>query len=122
MYDKILSCQPTYGPLLDPTQKDLLNKIFVGDPNLRASLQDIKDHRLFRNIDWDQARSKQLKPPFVPDLQGETDRKYFHSYQKIMQRGDLSPIKEAASPEKRKPNKPLGDFRMQKLNSAFDGF
>jgi hypothetical protein len=23
---------------LDPTQKDLLNKIFVGDPNLRASL------------------------------------------------------------------------------------
>ena len=41
-----------------------------------------------------------------------------------MRKGEMSPIKEvvSASPEKRKPNKPLGDFRMQKLNSAFDGF
>ncbi len=96
----------------------------MGDPNLRASLQDIKDHRLFRNIDWNQARSKKLKPPFVPELHGETDRRYFHQYQKDLRRADASsPVKDLqSSPDKRKSFKPLGDFRIQKLNSAFEGF
>jgi hypothetical protein len=33
--------------------RDLLNKIFVLDPELRISLQEMKEHKLFKVSDFD---------------------------------------------------------------------
>ena len=43
-----MNCSPNYGPLMDPVTKDLVQKIFIVDPNLRFTLDDIKRHKLFR--------------------------------------------------------------------------
>ena len=74
------------------------------------------------------ARSKQLKPPFIPKLENEFDHSYFHSFYK--KSNTNSPQKPSEkqymfdSPERggRIKVKPLGDFRMQKINNTFENF
>jgi len=40
-------CKPTYNRFITPDLRELLNKIFVPDPDLRITLADIKNHRVF---------------------------------------------------------------------------
>ncbi|CDW90868.1 camp-dependent protein kinase catalytic subunit prkx [Stylonychia lemnae] len=144
IYEKILACQPTYGALMDVWTKDLLSKIFVVDPNLRITLDDIKSHKFFRvsfnpflifgqSINWTKVKNKELTPPFLPKLQNDLDLQYFSKSQKKKQQIG-SPQKVAffdrsytdsssPSPEnKRTKMKPLGDFRMAKINNVFEDF
>ncbi len=37
----------------------------------------IKEHKYFEDIDWDDAWNQKLTPPFIPQLNGETDLRYF---------------------------------------------
>lgn len=49
--------------------KDLLSKIFVPDPEMRVTLERIKEHSLFRDIDWTVSmmdRYENSRAPFVP--------------------------------------------------------
>ncbi len=52
--------------------------IFIVDPNLRFSLDDIKDHKMFRGINWERVKNREDVPPITPDLRDELDLKYFH--------------------------------------------
>ena len=67
---------------MDETAKDLIIKLLNIDPNLRLGsghngCDDIKNHEFFKNIDWNLALKKKLKPPFIPKIDDETDIKYF---------------------------------------------
>ncbi|KAI8909856.1 hypothetical protein DFJ77DRAFT_512718 [Powellomyces hirtus] len=42
----------------------------------RDGSQDIQDHAWFRGFDWDSARK--MKPPFIPELSGPDDTRYFN--------------------------------------------
>lgn len=48
VYEKIAQCQPTYTKAVGPVLRDLLAKIFVPDPAQRITVEDIKEHRLFK--------------------------------------------------------------------------
>jgi len=52
----------------DQATRDLLSQILVVEPNLRLSIEDIKSHKFFSEIDWKKAAKKQLEPvPYKPN-------------------------------------------------------
>ena len=62
--------------------KDLITKLLDLDPKKRIGagpngVEDLKKHPYFKKIDWKELENKNVKAPFVPDLNGETDLKYF---------------------------------------------
>lgn len=61
--------------------KDLL-KSLICEPEHRlganGGLDDFREHPFFDGIDW--ANLEAVTPPFVPDLQGAADCKYFEEY------------------------------------------
>ncbi len=61
---------------MDPTTKNLVSKILVPDPSMRLSIESIKSHAFFEEVDWESAENLDLDPPFIPD-QHEELTKYF---------------------------------------------
>lgn len=68
--------------------KNLIQSL-VCDPEYRLGakrgIDDFKDHPFFEGIKWDKLLS--TKPPFVPDLKGPTDVRYFEENQPLPNRG-----------------------------------
>ncbi|KAI9017433.1 kinase-like domain-containing protein [Gaertneriomyces semiglobifer] len=48
-----------------------------GKDTYESDAQAIKSHPWFKDIDWDELAAFRTPAPFKPDLQGETDTKYF---------------------------------------------
>lgn len=53
--------------------KSLVKKLLAADPakrigNLKNGTDDIREHRLFEEIKWDEIASRKFLPPFKPDL------------------------------------------------------
>jgi hypothetical protein len=44
----------------DQTARDLISQILVLEPNLRLSIEDIKAHKFFAEMDWKKVTEKQL--------------------------------------------------------------
>ena len=67
---------------ITPEAKDLIKQLLVPNPKKRLGYgtdgaKKIKEHQYFKDIDWDDAWNQKLTPPFIPELDGETDLKYF---------------------------------------------
>lgn len=61
--------------------KDLISKLLVVEPNLRIgyhSIDDIRKHKFFENVDFDKVLKKEIEPPFIPEIKDEKDLKYFN--------------------------------------------
>ena len=61
---------------------DLIKKLLIVDPQKRLGQgpdgsKNIKNHPFFNNINWEDAKKKKLKPPFIPKLKNDTDLRYF---------------------------------------------
>ena len=61
---------------------DLIKKLLIVDPQKRLGQgpdgsKNIKNHSFFSNINWEDAKKKKLKPPFIPKLKNDTDLRYF---------------------------------------------
>ena len=64
---------------------NLIKKLLVVNPKQRLGYGDndakkIKNHKYFEGVDWDKYYNKDIEPPFIPDLNGETDLKYFETF------------------------------------------
>lgn len=62
--------------------KDLISKLLTVEPKNRIGygangIENIKNHPYFANIDWEKLEERQIKPPFVPQIKGDTDVMYF---------------------------------------------
>jgi len=62
--------------------KDLITKLLDLDPKKRIGagsngVEELKKHPYFKEIDWKELENKNVKAPFIPDLNGEMDLKYF---------------------------------------------
>ena len=73
-----------YPGYIDENAKDLISKLLENDPNKRLGNgengeKDIKNHPYFDGVNWDDAKDKKLKPPFIPKVENETDIKYFEN-------------------------------------------
>ena len=70
---------------MDGLPKDLVRKLLVHDRtkrigNLRNGAEDVKTHKWFKELDWEDVFNKKLKPPFVPKVKSEGDTSNFEDY------------------------------------------
>ena len=62
--------------------KDLIKQLLNLDPNKRLGsgpngFENLKSHKYFEDIDWDDLENKKVDAPFVPKIDGPLDLKYF---------------------------------------------
>ena len=62
--------------------KDLITKLLNIDPKKRIGagpngIEDLKNHKYFKRINWKNLENKDVTPPFIPNLEDPTDLKYF---------------------------------------------
>ncbi|KAJ3060640.1 hypothetical protein HK102_009415, partial [Quaeritorhiza haematococci] len=82
MYKKILHNQLTFPPGFSELAQSLCRGLLERDPKRRlgggpADAEDVKRHPFFHDIDWDKLLKKQIKPPFKPHVESETDTSNF---------------------------------------------
>ncbi|ESO96139.1 hypothetical protein LOTGIDRAFT_116148, partial [Lottia gigantea] len=85
IYKKILDGKISWPKLIDPVAKDLIKKLLCQDRtrrlgNMRNGAEDIKKHRWFKSIDWEDVVNRKLKAPIVPELTHSGDTTNFDSY------------------------------------------
>eukprot|EP00730_Choanoeca_flexa_P019203 TRINITY_DN9373_c0_g1_i1.p1 TRINITY_DN9373_c0_g1~~TRINITY_DN9373_c0_g1_i1.p1 ORF type:complete len:686 (+),score=168.84 TRINITY_DN9373_c0_g1_i1:223-2280(+) len=72
--EKILKAKCIFPPYLAQHSKDLLRKLLKRKASERLrSAADIKAHRFFRDINWDDALARKLEPPFKPVVSADSD-------------------------------------------------
>ena len=54
------------------------------------NIEVIKSHNFFKDIDWENLRKKEINPPYIPEIIGDTDITHFES--KYTQRNVLESI------------------------------
>ena len=67
---------------MNPLIVDLISQLLSINPKKRlgygeSDAKQIKEHQFFNDADWNKYLNKEIEPPFVPDLEGELDLKYF---------------------------------------------
>uniref|UniRef100_A0A1B6HWE6 Protein kinase domain-containing protein n=4 Tax=Homalodisca liturata TaxID=320908 RepID=A0A1B6HWE6_9HEMI len=100
IYEKILAGKIEWPRNLDPVAKDLIKKLLVGDRtkrlgNMKNGADDIKRHRWFKNVNWQDVYQRRLKPPIVPRVTYEGDTRNFDDYPEI----DWKSAPSAGEPE-----------------------
>lgn len=85
IYEKILSGKIDWPKSIDNLGKDLIKKLLVIDRtkrigNLKAGAEDVKKHKWFKGVDWEDVYYRKLKPPLVPKLKYEGDTSNFDDY------------------------------------------
>lgn len=74
----ILKCQPVYPKHWSPNAIDLLSQLLRPDPLTRLiSPSAFKRHPWFNTFKWDKLLSKDLIPPFIPEIVGPEDLTHF---------------------------------------------
>jgi len=84
-YEKILAGKLEWPRHIDSVAKDLIKKFLVQDRtkrlgNMKNGADDVKKHRWFKSIDWDDVLEKRMKPPIVPKVRSEWDTSNFENY------------------------------------------
>ncbi|XP_067007437.1 cAMP-dependent protein kinase catalytic subunit 3 [Anabrus simplex] len=85
IYEKILAGKIEWPRHIDPVAKDLIKKLLVQDRtkrlgNMKNGAEDVKRHRWFKGIDWQDVYYRKLKPPIVPRVSFDGDTRNFDEY------------------------------------------
>ena len=85
IYEAILRGKIEWPRTIDSLGRDLVKKLLNADRtkrigNLRNGAEDVKTHKWFREVDWEDVYNKKLKPPFVPKVKGTGDTSNFEDY------------------------------------------
>lgn len=88
IYEKILSGKIEWARHLDPIAKDLIKKLLVQDRtkrlgNMKCGAEDLKRHRWFKGVDWQDVLLRKLKPPIVPKVANDGDTSNFDEYPEV---------------------------------------
>lgn len=72
IYRKIINTKPRYPDGFDSKCKSLVKHLLRRDlskryGNLKNGAADLKDHRFFEDINYEQLLQRKLKAPFIPD-------------------------------------------------------
>ena len=72
IYKKIINTKPRYPDGFDSHLKSLIKHLLRRDlskrfGNLQAGAEDIKNHRFFHDISFNDLLERKLKPPHMPD-------------------------------------------------------
>lgn len=85
IYQKILKGKVKFPSSFNPNAKSLVKHLLEADlskryGNLKGGVNDIKNHRLFKNFDWDSCLAKSIKPPYIPKVSSSSDTSNFSNY------------------------------------------
>ncbi|XP_052783690.1 cAMP-dependent protein kinase catalytic subunit PRKX-like isoform X4 [Mya arenaria] len=85
IYEKILAGKIDWPRHIDPVAKDLIKKLLVPDRtkrlgNMKNGAEDIKKHKWFKSVDWEDVLNRKLTPPIIPKVTHEGDTKNFDTY------------------------------------------
>lgn len=85
IYEKILVGHAEFPRFVDPTSKSLIRSLLTVDRTRRLGTMkdgsaDVKKHRWFREINWDDVTARKLKPPIVPKISHPGDATNFENY------------------------------------------
>lgn len=85
IYQKILSGKIVFPKLFDKNAKALVKKLLTADlgkryGNLKNGVDDIKDHKWFKEIKWQNLLAKNIDAPFKPVVKSESDTSNFDDY------------------------------------------
>ena len=67
-----------YKDFMSPAVRNLLEGLFVKDPQLRLGSgpngsEDVKRHPWFHDIDWNALLKREVRPPFIPTIAGSNN-------------------------------------------------
>ncbi len=79
---KIYEQSVNYPPEMSPDAIDLVKQLLNPNPKKRLGygdngVENIKQHKFFKGVNWNKYLNKEIKPPLIPQLDGEMDLKYF---------------------------------------------
>jgi len=85
IYEKILAGKVDWPKCIENVAKDLIRKLLVIDRtkrigNLKNGADDIKNHKWFKGLDWEEVYHRRLRPPFVPKVSSAGDTSNFQEY------------------------------------------
>jgi serine/threonine protein kinase len=85
IYQKILSGKIVFPKLFSKDAKGLVKKLLTADlgkryGNLKNGVDDIKEHKWFKPIDWMALYEKKVQTPFKPKVKSEEDTSMFDDY------------------------------------------
>lgn len=85
IYEKILAGKIDWPRHMDPVVKDLIKKLLVPDRtkrlgNMKNGAEDVKRHKWFKSVDWDDVFARKLVPPIIPKVAHDGDTKNFDTY------------------------------------------
>ncbi|XP_018023543.1 cAMP-dependent protein kinase catalytic subunit 3 [Hyalella azteca] len=85
IYEKILCGQYQFPRYIDGSARDLIKRLLVAERTRRLGAmkngaEDIKRHKLFRHIIWDDVYEKKTQPPIVPKVSYDGDTRNFDDY------------------------------------------
>ena len=85
IYQKILKGKVKFPSNFNSNAKSLVKHLLVQDlskryGNLKGGVNDIKNHRFFKNMDWNALTLLKIKPPYLPKVSGSGDVNNFSSY------------------------------------------
>lgn len=64
--EKINTNQLSLPKNLNNVTRDIVKNILVYEPNSRFDIEDIKNHKFFKGVDWQKVQNKDLQPFYVP--------------------------------------------------------
>lgn len=85
IYEKILAGKIDWPRHMDPVAKDLIKKLLVQDRtkrlgNMKNGAEDVKKHKWFKALDWDDVAARKQVPPIIPKVSHDGDTKNFDDY------------------------------------------
>ena len=85
IYQKILKGKLKFPSSFNSNAKSLVKHLLEHDlskryGNLKGGVNDIKNHRFFKNVDWNGLLTYKIQPAYVPKVSGGGDVGNFSSY------------------------------------------
>ena len=85
VYQNILKGKVKFPNCFPKNAKSLVRHLLVADlakryGNLINGVEDIKGHRWFKNINWDDIYNKKIDAPYKPNVKGNGDTSNFNDY------------------------------------------
>merc|ERR1711988_1461223 len=85
IYQKILSGKIVFPKLFDKNAKGLVKKLLTAElskryGNLKNGVDDIKQHKWFKDINWTDMLEKKIAAPFKPTVKSQSDTSNFDDY------------------------------------------
>eukprot|EP00931_Biecheleriopsis_adriatica_P011447 TRINITY_DN112538_c0_g1_i1.p1 TRINITY_DN112538_c0_g1~~TRINITY_DN112538_c0_g1_i1.p1 ORF type:complete len:334 (-),score=97.02 TRINITY_DN112538_c0_g1_i1:44-1045(-) len=85
IYQKILAGKITFPKIFNKEAKSLVKKLLTADlgkryGNLKAGADDIKTHKWFKDLDWNDLLAKKIEPTFKPSVKDAKDTSNFDDY------------------------------------------